>query len=183
MEFGQSNDVEALWEKVECKRYELCRTISPAKLTPYLRQCKGLDEQDEDEILNSPVLVSKANRTSRYRALGVQIKAAPRLKGSSCYISSCGINKVPFTWPKAVMTSSENTCVAEIRVCLFLLLQAVYSTSSTLKESGDMWRFWKAWSFTTLSSTSWSQGMNPHGASPPSWVRVTAAETHIAFGF
>lgn len=71
MEFGQANDVEALWEKVECKRYELCRTISPAKLTPYLRQCKVLDEQDEDEILNSPVLASKANRTSRYRDLGV----------------------------------------------------------------------------------------------------------------
>uniref|UniRef100_UPI0037E8A83C caspase recruitment domain-containing protein 11 n=1 Tax=Semicossyphus pulcher TaxID=241346 RepID=UPI0037E8A83C len=59
------NDVEALWEKVECKRYDLCRIISPAKLTPYLRQCKVLDEQDEDEILNSLLLVSKANRTSR----------------------------------------------------------------------------------------------------------------------
>ncbi|KAM8723708.1 caspase recruitment domain-containing protein 11 isoform 1-T1 [Acanthopagrus schlegelii] len=65
MENGTSEDVEALWEKVECKRYELCRIISPAKLTPYLRQCKVLDEQDEDEILNSMLLVSKANRTSR----------------------------------------------------------------------------------------------------------------------
>lgn len=65
MENGTSEDVETLWEKVECKRYELCRTISPAKLTPYLRQCKVLDEQDEDEILNSMLLVSKANRTSR----------------------------------------------------------------------------------------------------------------------
>ncbi|CAJ1076931.1 caspase recruitment domain-containing protein 11 [Xyrichtys novacula] len=59
------NDVEAMWEKVECKRTELCRNISPAKLTPYLRQCKVLDEQDEDEILNSMLLVSKTNRTSR----------------------------------------------------------------------------------------------------------------------
>lgn len=65
METGQEDDVEALWEKVECKRFELCRIISPAKLTPYLRQCKVLDEQDEDEILNSILLVSKANRTSR----------------------------------------------------------------------------------------------------------------------
>nr|XP_020476928.1 caspase recruitment domain-containing protein 11 [Monopterus albus] len=62
---GMPNDVEELWEKVECKRYELCSSISPAKLTPYLRQCKVLDEQDEDEILNSMLLVSKANRTSR----------------------------------------------------------------------------------------------------------------------
>ncbi|XP_054463761.1 caspase recruitment domain-containing protein 11 [Anoplopoma fimbria] len=65
MENGACDDVEALWEKVECKRYELCRAISPSKLTPYLRQCKVLDEQDEDEILNSMLLVSKANRTSR----------------------------------------------------------------------------------------------------------------------
>ncbi|XP_044188227.1 caspase recruitment domain-containing protein 11 isoform X1 [Thunnus albacares] len=62
---GTCDDVEALWEKVECKRYDLCRIISPSKLTPYLRQCKVLDEQDEDEILNSMLLVSKANRTSR----------------------------------------------------------------------------------------------------------------------
>lgn len=62
---GTCNDVEALWENVECKRYDLCRIIAPAKLTPYLRQCKVLDEQDEDEILNSMLLVSKANRTSR----------------------------------------------------------------------------------------------------------------------
>ncbi|XP_056262600.1 caspase recruitment domain-containing protein 11 [Pseudoliparis swirei] len=65
MENGACDEVEALWEKVECKRYELCRSISPSKLTPYLRQCKVLDEQDEDEILNSMMLISKANRTSR----------------------------------------------------------------------------------------------------------------------
>ncbi|CAL8304757.1 unnamed protein product [Merluccius merluccius] len=58
-------DADNLWEKVECKRHELTRAISPGKLTPYLRQCKVLDEQDEDEILNSMLLVSKANRTSR----------------------------------------------------------------------------------------------------------------------
>ncbi|XP_028310305.1 LOW QUALITY PROTEIN: caspase recruitment domain-containing protein 11 [Gouania willdenowi] len=65
MENGTSDDVEILWEQVECKRYNLCRIISPSKLTPYLRQCKVLDEQDEDEILNSMLLVTRANRTSR----------------------------------------------------------------------------------------------------------------------
>lgn len=63
-----SDESETLWEKVESKRQELCRTISPAKLTPYLRQCKALDEQDEDEILNSMLLTSKANRTSRWKS-------------------------------------------------------------------------------------------------------------------
>lgn len=61
---GMLSNVDSLWEKVEGKRYDLCRSISPAKLTPYLRQCKVLDEQDEDEILNSMLLTSKANRTS-----------------------------------------------------------------------------------------------------------------------
>lgn len=64
MENGTLEDNDAVWEKVECKRYELCRNITPAKLTPYLRQCKVLDEQDEDEILNSLLLQAKANRTS-----------------------------------------------------------------------------------------------------------------------
>uniref|UniRef100_A0A672I8V4 Caspase recruitment domain family, member 11 n=1 Tax=Salarias fasciatus TaxID=181472 RepID=A0A672I8V4_SALFA len=65
MENGTCDDVESLWDTVECRRYDLCRTISPAKLTPYLRQCKVLDEQDEDEILHSMLLVTKTNRTSR----------------------------------------------------------------------------------------------------------------------
>lgn len=60
-----SEEGESLWDKVDSKRYELCRIISPSKLTPYLRQCKVLDEQDEDEVLNSLRLVSNANRTSR----------------------------------------------------------------------------------------------------------------------
>lgn len=67
METRPEDDAEALWEKLDCKRFELCRIISPSKLTPYLRQCKVLDEQDEDEILNSILLVSKANRTSRWK--------------------------------------------------------------------------------------------------------------------
>ncbi|PKU37162.1 caspase recruitment domain-containing protein 11 isoform x1 [Limosa lapponica baueri] len=44
------DEEEALWENVECNRHMLSRYINPAKLTPYLRQCKVIDEQDEDEI-------------------------------------------------------------------------------------------------------------------------------------
>uniref|UniRef100_A0A674DNZ3 Caspase recruitment domain family member 11 n=1 Tax=Salmo trutta TaxID=8032 RepID=A0A674DNZ3_SALTR len=60
-----AEDTESLWESVENNRYILSRYISPGKLTPYLRQCKVLDEQDEDEVLNSLLLVSKVNRTGR----------------------------------------------------------------------------------------------------------------------
>ncbi|XP_039630870.1 caspase recruitment domain-containing protein 11 [Polypterus senegalus] len=59
------DDSEALWENVESNRHVLTRYINPNKLTPYLRQCKVIDEQDEDEVLNSPMLVSKINRSGR----------------------------------------------------------------------------------------------------------------------
>ncbi|XP_020941674.1 caspase recruitment domain-containing protein 11 isoform X1 [Sus scrofa] len=59
------DEEEALWENVECNRHMLSRYINPAKLTPYLRQCKVIDEQDEDEVLNAPMLPSKINRAGR----------------------------------------------------------------------------------------------------------------------
>ncbi|XP_040927755.1 caspase recruitment domain-containing protein 10 isoform X2 [Betta splendens] len=56
---------EELWDRVEGVRHKLTRILHPAKLTPYLRQCKVMDEQDEDEVLNStqyPLRISKAGR-------------------------------------------------------------------------------------------------------------------------
>lgn len=59
------DDDEAVWDNVESNRHVLSRYINSAKLTPYLRQCKVIDEQDEDEVLHSPMLTSKINRSSR----------------------------------------------------------------------------------------------------------------------
>ncbi|XP_042200849.1 caspase recruitment domain-containing protein 11 [Callorhinchus milii] len=56
---------ERLWDEVESKRNVLTRSINPAKLTAYLRQCKVLDEEDEDEVLNSRQLTSRKGRASR----------------------------------------------------------------------------------------------------------------------
>ncbi|KAM8844439.1 caspase recruitment domain-containing protein 10 isoform 2-T3 [Spinachia spinachia] len=56
---------EELWDRVEGVRHKLTRILNPAKVTPYLRQCKVIDEQDEDEVLNStqyPLRISKAGR-------------------------------------------------------------------------------------------------------------------------
>lgn len=56
---------EELWDRIEGVRHKLTRILNPAKLTPYLRQCKVIDEQDEDEVLNStqyPLRISKAGR-------------------------------------------------------------------------------------------------------------------------
>lgn len=54
---------EELWDRIEGVRHKLTRILNPAKFTPYLRQCKVIDEQDEDEVLNSsqyPMRISKA---------------------------------------------------------------------------------------------------------------------------
>lgn len=70
---------EELWDRVEGVRHKLTRVLNPAKLTPYLRQCKVIDEQDEDEVLNStqyPLRISKAgelgsaSRRGSHGALG-----------------------------------------------------------------------------------------------------------------
>ncbi|XP_048847968.1 caspase recruitment domain-containing protein 10 isoform X3 [Brienomyrus brachyistius] len=61
-----SSDIdEEMWDRVEGVRHKLTRILNPAKLTPFLRQCKAIDEQDEDEVLNStqyPLRISKAGR-------------------------------------------------------------------------------------------------------------------------
>lgn len=62
---------EELWDRVEGVRHKLTRILNPAKLTPYLRQCKVIDEQDEDEVLNStqyPLRISKAGERKKSSA-------------------------------------------------------------------------------------------------------------------
>ncbi|XP_072299837.1 caspase recruitment domain-containing protein 10 isoform X2 [Eucyclogobius newberryi] len=56
---------QELWDRIEGVRHKLTRVLHPAKLTPYLRQCKVMDEEDEDEVLHStqyPLRISKAGR-------------------------------------------------------------------------------------------------------------------------
>ncbi|XP_069763955.1 caspase recruitment domain-containing protein 11-like isoform X2 [Narcine bancroftii] len=59
------SEQERLWEKIESNRHILTKTINPSKLTAYLRQCKVIDEEDEDEILHSHLLTSRRTRASR----------------------------------------------------------------------------------------------------------------------
>uniref|UniRef100_A0A7M4FRI2 Caspase recruitment domain family member 10 n=1 Tax=Crocodylus porosus TaxID=8502 RepID=A0A7M4FRI2_CROPO len=60
---GEEEKEEALWEKIESVRHQLTRSLNPAKLTPYLRQCRVIDEQDEEEVLSSCRFPCKSNRT------------------------------------------------------------------------------------------------------------------------
>ncbi|MGH0150552.1 UNVERIFIED_CONTAM: hypothetical protein FKN15_018074 [Acipenser sinensis] len=62
---SDSEKEDELWEKVDSVRHKLTRILNPAKLTPYLRQCKAIDEQDEEEVLNSLQLPLRINRAGR----------------------------------------------------------------------------------------------------------------------
>uniref|UniRef100_A0A4X1UWR0 CARD domain-containing protein n=1 Tax=Sus scrofa TaxID=9823 RepID=A0A4X1UWR0_PIG len=42
---GSEAEEDALWERIEGVRHRLTRALNPAKLTPYLRQCRVIDEQ------------------------------------------------------------------------------------------------------------------------------------------
>ncbi|XP_078540126.1 caspase recruitment domain-containing protein 10 [Lissotriton helveticus] len=54
-----------MWEKIERLRHQLTRSLNPAKLTPYLRQCRVIDEQDEEEVLNTYRFPTKTSQTGR----------------------------------------------------------------------------------------------------------------------
>ncbi|XP_053107606.1 caspase recruitment domain-containing protein 10 [Hemicordylus capensis] len=60
---GDEEEESALWEKIESVRHHLTRSLNPAKLTPYLRQCRVIDEQDEEEVLSAFRFPCKSNRT------------------------------------------------------------------------------------------------------------------------
>ncbi|XP_068938193.1 caspase recruitment domain-containing protein 10 isoform X1 [Petaurus breviceps papuanus] len=59
------SEEEELWEKIEGIRHKLTRALNPAKLTPYLRQCRVIDEQDEEEVLSTYSFPCRINRTGR----------------------------------------------------------------------------------------------------------------------
>ncbi|XP_060044916.1 caspase recruitment domain-containing protein 10 isoform X2 [Erinaceus europaeus] len=62
---GSEAEEDVLWERIEAVRHRLTRALNPAKLTPYLRQCRVIDEQDEEEVLSTYRFPSRVNRTGR----------------------------------------------------------------------------------------------------------------------
>lgn len=91
----QEEEEDTIWEKIESARHQLTRSLNPAKLTPYLRQCRVIDEQDEEEVLNSCRFPCKSNQTGERKH-----KLARRwayfvgdnlvLTSSGCY-PACGV--------------------------------------------------------------------------------------------
>lgn len=67
---GSEAEEDALWERIEGVRHRLTRALNPAKLTPYLRQCRVIDEQDEEEVLSTYRFPCRVNRTGESRGAG-----------------------------------------------------------------------------------------------------------------
>ncbi|XP_078282043.1 caspase recruitment domain-containing protein 9 [Rhinoraja longicauda] len=80
----QESDAEELWNTLENYRARLTSVIEPCRITPYLRQCKVLNHDDEEQILNDPSLVI------RRRKVGVLLDILQRTgcKGYIAFLES-----------------------------------------------------------------------------------------------
>ncbi|XP_051748621.1 caspase recruitment domain-containing protein 9 [Ctenopharyngodon idella] len=77
-------DDDECWAQLEDYRMLLIKTIEPSRITPYLRQCKVLSSEDEEQIYNDPSLVI------RRRKVGVLLDILQRtgLKGYEAFLES-----------------------------------------------------------------------------------------------
>ncbi|XP_056361510.1 caspase recruitment domain-containing protein 9 isoform X2 [Oenanthe melanoleuca] len=57
----EDND-EMCWNNLENFRVQLVSVVDPSRITPYLRQCKVLSPDDEEQVLNDPSLVMRKRK-------------------------------------------------------------------------------------------------------------------------
>ncbi|NWT90074.1 CARD9 protein, partial [Lanius ludovicianus] len=57
----EDND-ELCWNNLDNFRVKLISVIDPSRITPYLRQCKVLSPDDEEQVLNDPSLVMRKRK-------------------------------------------------------------------------------------------------------------------------
>ncbi|NXY48726.1 CARD9 protein, partial [Ceuthmochares aereus] len=57
----EDND-ETCWNDLESFRVKLISVIDPSRITPYLRQCKVISHDDEEQVLNDPSLVMRKRK-------------------------------------------------------------------------------------------------------------------------
>ncbi|XP_078405773.1 caspase recruitment domain-containing protein 9 [Cetorhinus maximus] len=55
-------DANELWNNLDNYRAKLTSMIEPSRITPYLRQCKVLIHDDEEQIFNDPNLVTRRRK-------------------------------------------------------------------------------------------------------------------------
>ncbi|XP_061208398.1 caspase recruitment domain-containing protein 9 isoform X4 [Neopsephotus bourkii] len=75
---------ETCWNNLESFRVKLISVIDPSRITPYLRQCKVISHDDEEQVLNDPSLVM------RKRKAGVLLDILQRTghKGFEAFLES-----------------------------------------------------------------------------------------------
>ncbi|XP_042642683.1 caspase recruitment domain-containing protein 9 isoform X3 [Tyto alba] len=79
----EDND-ETCWNNLENFRVKLISVIDPSRITPYLRQCRVISHDDEEQVLNDPSLVV------RKRKAGVLLDILQRTghKGFEAFLES-----------------------------------------------------------------------------------------------
>lgn len=53
------------WSALEGFRVKLTSVLDPARITPYLRQCKVLGPDDEEQVLSDPTLVTRRRKAGQ----------------------------------------------------------------------------------------------------------------------
>jgi caspase recruitment domain-containing protein 9 len=53
------------WSTLESFRVKLISVIDPSRITPYLRQCKVLNPDDEEQVLSDPNLVIRKRKVGK----------------------------------------------------------------------------------------------------------------------
>ncbi|XP_040260774.1 caspase recruitment domain-containing protein 9 isoform X1 [Bufo bufo] len=53
---------EECWNRLDCYRVKLISIIDPNRITPYLRQCRVLNSDDEEKVFNDPSLVIRKRK-------------------------------------------------------------------------------------------------------------------------
>lgn len=71
------NDDEC-WSALEGFRVTLTSVIDPSRITPYLRQCKVLNPDDEEQVLSDPNLVIRKRKVGQCCPAGPRPQTQPR---------------------------------------------------------------------------------------------------------
>lgn len=84
---------ETCWNNLENFRVKLISVIDPSRITPYLRQCKVISHDDEEQVLNDPSLVMRKRKAGGLSAAFGSVYA-PML----CQLLGADWNRVLTDW-------------------------------------------------------------------------------------
>lgn len=85
------NDDEC-WSALESFRVKLISVIDPSRITPYLRQCKVLNPDDEEQVLSDPNLVIRKRKVGEgcsHTSRPQSFMNPPRQPARVCYMFCC----------------------------------------------------------------------------------------------